>query len=150
MRSPLLTLLLVVLGWPVAVLLVIGGHSMVSGWIAAEYPSPPAPGPPPPQIRHPGYRVVTETALQAYRALPDPERESLWASLQTALIPADEWLQRLDRSDFTVLCLGEDHAEATRQYLHRQLLPRLRYDRLLLEVSAEEPRPTRCWPPRCR
>lgn len=138
MRSPLLTLVLVVLGWPASVLVILGGYSLVSGWIAEEYPSPPSPEPAPPLIRHHGYEIVTDAALQSYQALPELERLALRHHLQLALTPVQAWLTRLDRAGFEALCIGENHAEATRRYLGQELLPGLRYDRLLLEVAPDE------------
>lgn len=137
-RSPLITLFLVVLGWPLAVLLVLAGYTGVRDWLRAEYPSPPPPAAARPALQHPGYRPITEQALARYAALPAGERDQLRRVLQAHLLPAAEWLSRLDRSGFQVLCLGEDHAEPTRRYLARELMPRLRYQRLLLEATPQE------------
>lgn len=135
MRSPLITLLLVVLGWPVGILLGVGGYIQVRDWIAAEYPSAPAPEPPQSGPRFPAYRHIAVNAAAALRALPPPEQADVMDKLIANIFSPRQWLDGLERSKSGLICLGEQHDEKSRHFLARTVFPRLRLDTLMLETT---------------
>jgi hypothetical protein len=129
---------LVVLGWPLAVLLVLSTYTGARDWMATEYPTRPPPAEPRVGVQYPGYRATTERALSSFGALPAAERAHLLAALRKHIRPAEVWLAELNDKGFEVLCLGEDHAEGTRDFVATQLLPHLQYRQLLLESTPSE------------
>ncbi len=137
MRSPIITLLLVVLGWPLAMLLLITGYVDVHDWMAARYPSPSLlateVGP-----QFPAYRHIATNALAALRLLPPPEQAAVVTSLGSGIASPRRWLSELDRSSYRLICLGEQHDDRTRRFLSRVVFPHLRLDTLMLETTQPE------------
>ena len=109
-----------------------------AAWIAENYVSRPAPDPPAGPFHHPGYRHVAENALRAYSALAPAEQAALRKNLQRNIVSTARWLGSVRASGVKVLCLGEDHEDATRQYLARTFFSELEIDALLLEVTRHQ------------
>jgi hypothetical protein len=106
-------------------------------WIVAEYPRRPAEISKPERIQHPFYHQQATKALRRFSRLPEPEKAAIKDSLNSDLISMDQWLTRLEASDYQIVCLGEFHAESTREFLAEEFFARFDPDVLLLEVTPE-------------
>jgi hypothetical protein len=137
MRSPLATLLLVVLGWPVIVLSLVGGYSGLHHWLAREYPRP-ARDDDDARVQYSGYHHIAVDALRSLRALAPAEQQAIVQRLDAAISTPERWLDSLDRTRPVLLCLGEQHDERTRRFLARRVFPRLPLDMLTLEATATD------------
>jgi hypothetical protein len=51
-------------------------------------------------------------------------------------LPLADWIDQVNRSDVTFICLGESHTNAMRSFLADQLLPLLDIDVLMIEAEA--------------
>lgn len=86
-------------------------------------------------LRHPTYRALTKNALVELHAMPEDGRNALIEALRVGLLPFNRWLTALDASDIEVLCLGENHSQATRRFLADAFLSRIALDSLMLEAT---------------
>jgi hypothetical protein len=134
MDSPLARMILIVLGGYFILLLSLIAYE----WIKAEYPRPPAKPPSTERIQHPFYHKQALDALQRFTRLPEPERDAIKESLESGLISMDQWLAHLGQSDYQVMCIGEFHKEATRNFLAEEFFAKISIDVLLLEATPEE------------
>lgn len=133
-RSPLLFLFLVVLGWPMAVLLPLLGYDAYQ-WLRDQFPRPPPVLSTPAAVEHPAYHLRALAALQRFAELPPVEQQALRQHLQRRLLPPRDWLSRLAVGPAAVLCLGENHSERTRRFLARVFFAAYPVDTLLLETT---------------
>jgi hypothetical protein len=120
------------LGWPVAIVLLLG----IYRWYRAEYPTPAEP--PPAVTGDRASEWVANRTLARYRALPPAEQKALRGDIDTALVSVPRWLTGLSRHPPTVLCIGEYHKAATRSFLAQRVFPRLTMQSLLLEATDDE------------
>lgn len=127
--------LLIVFGWPLLLFLLLSGLQLAQHY--GLLPAPPAFVPARRFVPRDG-RARAATALRKLDALSVAERAAVLAGLRRDVIPLDRWLARLAREPPTVLCLGEDHLDATRGFVAAQLLPRLHFDGLMLEATPRE------------
>ena len=129
----MLRLILVVLGWPL--LMVVIASAVL--WYRERNPEPPVDHVlTPTQMR--SAMQTAHRALAELRALPHEEQERLVAQLRAMQQPPREWLAELEAADYRILCLGEHHEPATRQYLAETFFSRYRVDTLLLEATPAE------------
>ncbi|GMQ96119.1 MAG: hypothetical protein BMS9Abin14_624 [Gammaproteobacteria bacterium] len=118
-----------------SLLVAVAGVILVGYWIQANY-VPRAEGKQPSgPFRIPGYRQMAENALREFSNLPTAEQSALRRNLDKNIVSVASWLDRVGESGVQVLCLGENHADATRQFLARTLFSELDVDALLLEVT---------------
>ena len=78
---------------------------------------------------------MAENALREFSNLPAAQQSALRRDLDKNIVSVASWLDRVRESGVKVLCLGEDHADTTRQFLARTLFSGLAVDALLLEVT---------------
>ncbi len=118
-----------------SLLIAVASVLLVAYWIQENYvPRPEAEQPSGP-FRIPGYRQIAENALREFSNLPAAEQSALRRDLEQNIVSVESWLDRVRESGVKVLCLGEDHTDATRQFLARTLFSELGVDTLLLEVT---------------
>lgn len=130
----MMRILLVVLAWPLIILSVIISFDWIREEFFTSTPDKRSIVP----IRQPSYHSVGVNALQRFAELPESNRASIRKNLETNLISIEQWLATLQQSQYKVLCLGEDHEEATREFLAEELFSRLTFHVLLLEATADE------------
>ena len=130
-RSPFVMVLAVVLGWPTALLIVIVSYQ----WYLEEYYVPDVPPVSRERVQHPNYHPAAVEALARLDALPQAERESLLAGLRATIVPAATWRDDIERTGFSLLCLGERHDAQIRRFLAERFFPALQFDALLLETT---------------
>ena len=82
--------------------------------------------------------VNAKRAVRLFDELPPLARRELRESLERTFIPLDDWIAELNQRGYVLLCLGEDHRDATREFLARELLPRVAADSLMLEATTDE------------
>ena len=133
MKSPLALAISAMFGGCLLVLLCL----YIYDWIVSEYPQRPAESSSPERIRHPSYHRQATTALQRFSRLPEAEKAAIKDSLESALISLEHWLTDLEKSDYQVICLGENHAESTRKFLAKEFFATVYPDILLLEATPE-------------
>jgi hypothetical protein len=114
-------------------------------WVAAEWawlnyvPAPtPVEVPADAFVQHAGFDVMATHAIEAFAAMPASRRRELVENLRDNVGDLDEELARLNESRLTILCIGERHMAATRQFLAQTMLPGLAIDVLLLEIPGDE------------
>ena len=133
MNSPLARAVTAMFGGGLLVLLFL----FVYDWIAAEYPMRPAESTNPERIQHPFYHQAATEALERFSRLPEAEKTAIKDSLKTDLISIEQWLAQLEISEYQIICMGEIHAESTRNFLADELFARFAPDVLLLETTPE-------------
>lgn len=126
-------LFLIVLAWPLAIVIVL----TVYGWVRDEFPEPPREAVFSDPVQFPESHRTAQEALARFARLAPVEQDDLRAALEARLLTVDAWLQRLDRAQYRVLCLGEFHTPATRRFLATRFFPHYRTDVLLLETTPE-------------
>lgn len=134
MNSPISRVILSVLGGYALILLFLTARD----WYREEVPRPPAQPVHVERIQHPLDHGRALDALESFGRLPPIERTAIRKNLESLLIPLEQWLCRLERSDVQVLCLGELHEETTRTFLANWIFTRVRVDVLLLEVTPKD------------
>lgn len=130
----MIRVLLAVLAWPVVILLAI----WIFEFVDERYLNPP-------QERvfeydHPKYTHMATQALEKYGALDAGQQARFRDNLQDKLVTVESWANDLERDGFSILCIGEDHIDLTRDYLARELFTRISLDVLLLEATPSEVR----------
>jgi hypothetical protein len=126
------------------ILTVLGGYVIILlfwvayEWFREEYPKPAAKPVSPARIQHPFYHELAADALQRFSHLPKPEKDTIKESLESNLISMQQWLSRLDQSDYQVMCIGEHHEESTRKFLAEEFFAKFSVDVLLLEATPKE------------
>lgn len=133
MNSPLARVILALLGGYLIILLLIS----VRGWMVAEYPSRPSKPPRSERIQHPFYHAEALNALHQFAQLPKSQKAAIREDLETNLIPMEQWLVHLTASDQQIICIGEYHEEATRNFLAEEFFTKFNTDVLLLEATSE-------------
>jgi hypothetical protein len=131
MDSPLVRVILATLGGYLVILLLWSAYD----WVREEYPQRPAERVPTERVQHPIHHHGAIDALERFSRLPKPEKTTLEERLQSELIPLEQWLQRMGRSRFQMMCLGELHEEATRRFLANEFFTGLNVDALMLEAT---------------
>ena len=114
----MIRLFLIVFGWPLTLLFLIVPYE----WIRDAYFPPPLEKPRTDRIQHLGYHPLGLNALRRFSELARPDQNMIIRNLESNLIPTEQWLARLQQSDYEVLCFGEDHKEATRKFLAEEFL----------------------------
>ena len=94
---------------------------LVAGWIQENYVSLSSPEQPSGPFHNPGYRQKAEHAVGQFSKLSAGERAALLKNLHQNIVSVERWLDSLRGTGFSVLCLGENHEDATRQFLARTL-----------------------------
>ena len=130
----MLRLFLYVLAWPVGLVLLLSLH----GWMRTEFPAPPAEPAARGAVRSPAAQHQARAVLERFERLTPAEQQALAARLRAVVRPLDAWFERLDRGAYSVVCLGEFHAPATRRFVAEVFLPRYAPDVLLLEATPPE------------
>lgn len=134
MNSPLARIILIVLGGYFVIMLFLIAYD----WIKEEFPNPPAKPPKTERIQHTFYHKQAVDALQRFSQLPQPERNAIKNNLKSSLVPMEEWLSYLERSDYQIMCIGEFHEESTRNFLAEMFFAKFSVDVLLLEATPKE------------
>jgi hypothetical protein len=106
-------------------------------WYKEEFPKPRSNASGKDRVHQAMVRKEAADALDRFSRLPGSEREKMLQRLGSIILPLEEWLSRLGRSDCEILCLGEFHEESTRQFLAEAFFDRFRTDVLLLEATPE-------------
>lgn len=88
------------------------------------------------RIQHPNYHIQSRNALSAMRQLPPIEQRHLIDNLRDNLWSIERWKHQFKTADNSIICLGESHLEATRQFIAQKLFNTLRIDDLYLEATA--------------
>lgn len=130
----MMRILFVVLAWPLIILTIIVSFDWVRNEFFTSVPDKHAAY----RIKRPKYYSVGLNALQRFAELPESNQAVVKANLERNLISTEQWLAALQRSQYKVLCLGEDHEEATRQFLAEALFAELTFHVLLLEATSDE------------
>ena len=133
MKSPLARVILTIFAGYLLILLFLS----VYDWIKAEYPRRPARPPNSERIQHPFYHEEAAKALQRFSRLPESEKDAIKENLEFSLISMKQWLTHLDQSNYQIMCLGELHEEATRDFLAEKLFAKFSTDVLMLETTPE-------------
>lgn len=129
----MLRLFLIVLAWPLAVLLIVSGVL----WYREVFPEQPGDIVLEP-IRVQAAQRQAGVALERLRALPPVEQDRIVEAIDAALQPPADWLEKLARTDYRILCLGEHHEPSTRRFLAETFFSHYPVDVLLLEASPAE------------
>ncbi len=132
--SPLTRMFLFVLIWPCVLVVFI----TVYEWYQEEFPSPPDQPPNTNRIQHPIFHPLALHALKNFKQLSAANQNAVIANLKANLIPMEQWLKHLRQADAQILCLGEFHKEATRQFLADEFFAKFKLDVLLLEATPKE------------
>ena len=109
---------------------------LVAGWIQENYVSRPSPEQPTGPFHNSGYRQKAEHAVSQFSKLSAGEQAALLKNLEQNIVSVERWLDSVGGTGFSVLCLGESHEDATRQFLARTLFSELDIDVLFLEVTS--------------
>ena len=130
----MLRVLLAVLAWPVVIFVAI----WIFDWYDESYLNPPEEDAKPFEYDHPRFFSMANEALQEYAELSPQERDSFNQKLQSQLMTVDSWAAAVERTGFSILCVGEDHIDLTREFIAQELFSRLSVDILLLEATHAE------------
>ena len=134
MDSPLPRLILATLGGYLIILLSL----TVYDWFIEEYPQRPTEPTNSERIQHPFHHQTAVSALQLFSRLPKSEKTAIKKSLESSLISMEQWLKRLEKSNFQILCMGELHKESTRSFLAKEFFAKVSASVLLLEATPKE------------
>jgi hypothetical protein len=134
MNSPLVRVILTIFAGYLIILLFLS----VYDWIKAEYPKPPDKPPNTERIQHSFSHEQAINALEQFSRLPGAEKDAIKKNLESSLISMEQWLTHLDRSDYSVICMGELHEESTRHFLSEDFFRKLRADVLMLEATPKK------------
>jgi hypothetical protein len=107
-------------------------------WIEENYVSRPDPIQPVGPFHYPGYRQTAENAVLQFSKLSATEQVALRKNLEQNIVSVERWFDWVRGSGVKVMCLGEDHEDATRQFLARTLFSELDIDLLLLEATPHQ------------
>jgi hypothetical protein len=121
-----------------SLIIVVAIAFLVARWIEENYVPRPALTPPSGPFHNAGYRHTAENALRQFSNLSITERSALRENLEENIVSVSLWLDRLRESQVRVLCLGEDHEDATRRFLARRFFSEVDIDVLLLEVTPHQ------------
>ena len=109
---------------------------LVAGWIQENYVPLPSPNPPTGPFHSSAYRQQAEHAVSQFSKSSAGEQAALLKNLEQNIVSVEHWLDAVRGTGFSVLCLGENHEDATRQFLARTLFSELNIDVLFLEVTS--------------
>lgn len=119
----------------IAAFIIFSAVLLIAVWYDKTYPSAPLPSSEKTKaVRFPDYREKAVQALTAFAALDATRQQHLRNQVQRALHPVADWIASRHHRSFSLLCIGENHHNATRRYLAAQLFNRLRFDTLHLET----------------
>jgi hypothetical protein len=133
LKSPLMYMISVVLGMPLALLVVL----VAIGWYLDEIYVPTVPPPDRARIQHPNYHPAALRALDRLEALAPTEKAAILENIGNLVVPVAEWRRRFARSGYEIVCLGEDHDDYTRRFLADHFFSEVAVDALLLEATPE-------------
>ncbi|MDH3670870.1 MAG: hypothetical protein OES46_06840 [Gammaproteobacteria bacterium] len=130
----MMRILFLVLAWPLIILAIIVSFDWVRDefFITAEEKRLAN------KVQTPKYPSVGLQAVEQYSALPKSERVSVKNSLESTLISTKQWLQDLQESHHSVICLGENHEDSTREFLADRFFANIKVHTLLLEATPRE------------
>ena len=134
MDSPLARMILTVFGGYLLILLGL----VIYDWYREEFPSPPEKPQHIDPVQHPYYHTEALNVLKHYSGLPEAERIHIKHHLEQNLLSIEQWITELERSDYTIICLGEFHDESTRQFLAEEFFSSFTVDVLHLEANPKE------------
>jgi hypothetical protein len=134
MKSPLAQVILSLFGGYFIILLFLS----VYDWIEKEYPRRPDNPSSSACIHHSYYHQEAVEALKRFNRLTESEKTDIKNNLESNLIPMEQWLAHLGRSDYQIICMGELHEEATRNFLAKEFFAKFSTDVLLLEATPND------------
>lgn len=129
----MLRLFLIVLAWPLTALLIVSSVL----WYREVFPEQPGDIVLEP-VRVQAAQQQAGVALERLRALPPVEQDRIVEAIDAALQPPVDWLEKLARTDYRILCLGEHHEPSTRRFLAETFFGHYPVDVLLIEASPAE------------
>ncbi len=88
------------------------------------------------RIQHPNYHIQSQNALSQFYRLAPIEQSNLMKNLTANLWSLERWKSQFKTIDDSIICLGESHLEATREFIAQQLFNTLQIDDLYLETTA--------------
>ena len=131
MDSPLSKVILAIFGGYLIILLFLSAHD----WISKEFQKRPNPSPSQVDIQHPSHHKEAVNALKLFLQLSKSERIAIKENLETNLISMERWLKQVIQFEYQIMCIGEFHEEATRDFLAEEVFSKVRADILLLEAT---------------
>lgn len=87
------------------------------------------------RIQHPNYHNISKLALANLRTLAPAEQRIVYNNLLDNLWSVQQWKDALSKYNNAILCLGESHLEATREFMANQLFNTFEIDNLYLETT---------------
>jgi hypothetical protein len=110
--------------------------AMAYEWARDNFVSLPSPwkAPKGARVQHPESDRLREIAVRGFAEIPQAERRRLRANLASSIAPVDSWLDGLVREPPQLICVGERHDDATREFLARRFFVRYPVDVLMLEM----------------
>jgi hypothetical protein len=134
MDSPLARVILATL----AGYLIILAFLSVYDWLVEEYPQRPTQQKNSERIQHQAHHHEAVDALLMFSRLPQTEKTAIKENLRNGLISIDQWHKNISQSNYQIVCMGEFHEEATRNFLAKEIFSRFKADALLLEATPKE------------
>ena len=111
---------------------------LTARWVQENYVPRPPPERPTGPFHNPSYRQTAEYAIRQFSKLSAGQQAALVRNLEQNIVSIERWLELIRGSEVSVLCLGEDHEDATRRFLARTLFSELNIDVLFLEVTPHQ------------
>lgn len=107
-------------------------------WIQENYVPRSEPDRPAGPFDNPGFRRTAEVAARQFSRLPAAEQAAIRENLEKNTVSVARWLDQIRESRIGVICLGEDHEDATRRFLAQTFFREIAVDALLLEVTPHQ------------
>ncbi len=132
MNSSLVKLLTVVLAWPALAITIIMAYEWYrdANYVHVEEPLGQE------RVQHPTYFRFAQEALDRYSQLSKSDQQDLVDDLRKLIIPMSTWMEHLNRSDVSFICLGETHDDHNRRFLAESFFPAYDLEALFLETTA--------------
>jgi hypothetical protein len=134
MYSPLARVIFALLGGYVIILLIFTAYE----WLSEEYPMRPVRQQTSKPIQHPFYHKEALEALKQFSKLSEFGKKAVTENLYANIISMEDWLIYLNNREYQIICLGELHTEATRDFLAKEFFSKFSADVLLLECTTEK------------
>ena len=130
----MMRILFLVLAWPLIILAIIVSFDWVRDefFITAEEKRLAN------KVQPAKFLSVALQAMEQYSALSKSEQASVKNSLESTLLSTKQWLANLQKSDHSVICLGENHEDTTREFLANGFFANIKVHTLLLEATPSE------------
>lgn len=130
----MMRILFLILAWPLIILVIVVSFD----WVRDEFFITAAEKRLANKFQPVKYPSVGLQAVEQYSALPESEQVSVKNNLESTLLSTKQWLANLRRSDHSVICLGENHEDATREFLANGFFANIKVHTLLLEATPGE------------